>query len=123
VEVCAKFRGGKREQWKWTLMILQPDFITGSLFGEAVKKAGEKKPSALFGRLRLETVEEDLSAQMMHVGLYREEETTVRKIHDFIEMNGYELHGKHHEIYLSDPRRTAPEKLRTIIRQPIRKRR
>ena len=68
------------------------------------------------------TYREGLSAQIMHIGPYAAEEPTIARLHSFIRDNGYELNGKHHEIYLSDPRRTAPEKLKTVLRQPIRKR-
>jgi hypothetical protein len=70
-------------------------------------------------RLRLETLEEGLSAQILHVGPYADEAPTIAALHDFIEAEGHRRRGKHHEIYLSDPRRAAPEKLKTIIRQPV----
>ncbi len=69
----------------------------------------------------LEEFHEGLSAQIMHIGPYAEEEPTITKLHEFLREAGYEIHGHHHEIYLSDPNRTAPEKLRTLIRQPVRR--
>jgi len=81
----------------------------------------KKKDLAALDRVMFEPYHEGLSAQIMHIGPYAAEEPTIARLHRFIKENGYELSGKHHEIYLSDPRRTAPEKLRTILRQPIRK--
>ena len=73
------------------------------------------------GKLRFEAFKEGLSAQIMHIGPYSAEKTTIEKIHNYIQTNGYEFNGKHHEIYLGDPRKAAPEKMKTILRQPIKK--
>ncbi len=110
--------------WKWTAMILQPDFINKSMIEQAMEEVEEKKNPAALSKMRFETLEEGLSAQIMHIGPYSEEGPTVATLHDFIEKEGYEfdgnIHGqRHHEIYLSDMRRTKPERLRTIIRQPF----
>jgi len=107
--------------WKWTAMIMQPEFVTAELVAEALAEVREKKGFAALDRVRFETYHEGLSAQIMHIGPYDAEEPTIARLHSFIRENGYELSGKHHEIYLSDPRRTAPEKLRTVLRQPVRK--
>jgi hypothetical protein len=82
--------------------------------------ARKKAPAALPG-LRLEEYDEGLAVQIMYIGPFAEEGPTIARMHAFAEAEGYELRGKHHEIYLSDPRRTAPEKLKTVIRQPIQK--
>jgi hypothetical protein len=71
--------------------------------------------------MRFENFREGLAAQIMHLGPYAEEHPTIEKIHSFIQANGYDFNGKHHEIYLSDPRKAAPEKMKTILRQPIKK--
>jgi hypothetical protein len=110
--------------WKWTAMIMQPDFITKSMIDQAMEEVEAKKNPDALSKLRFEILEEGLSAQIMHLGPYSEEETTVAALHDFISKEGYEFNGnmpgqKHHEIYLSDMRRTKPERLRTIIRQPL----
>jgi hypothetical protein len=107
--------------WKWTAMIMQPEYVTGELFAEALAEVRRKKDLVALDRVRFESYHEGLSAQIMHIGPYAAEEPTIARLHSFIRENGYELNGKHHEIYLSDPRRTAPEKLRTVLRQPIRK--
>ena len=80
---------------------------------------GRNKRSQSHDRLRLATLEEGRAVQVMHVGPYSEEAPTIAAMHTFAESAGYKLVGKHHEIYLSDPRRTAPEKLRTVLRQPV----
>jgi len=107
--------------WKWTAMIMQPEYVTGQVFAAALAEARRKKDLVALDRVRFESYHEGLSAQIMHIGPYAAEEPTIARLHSFIRENGYELSGKHHEIYLSDPRRTAPEKLRTVLRQPIRK--
>ena len=111
----------KKGEWLWTLMIMQPDFITSELMLEAKEELKKKKDPAALDKVRLETYHEGLSAQILHIGPYSEEGPTIKKLHDFTQDNGYTLHGKHHEIYMSDARRTAPEKLKTILRQPMRK--
>jgi len=110
-----------REQWNWKSMIRQPDFITPKMMEEAKAEAKEKKGLNEIDRVVLEQFREGLSAQIMHIGPYSEEAETIAKLHKFIEENGYEMRGHHHEIYMSDPRRTAPERWKTIIRQPIEK--
>jgi hypothetical protein len=104
--------------YKWTLMILQPDFITNDLVEEAKAMAAKRKDLPLLNNLRLETMEDGICAQILYIGPYSDEAPTITRLHDFIHEHGYKLHGKHREIYLSDMRRTAPEKLKTIIRQP-----
>ena len=109
-----------RKQWRWKSMIRQPDFITGEMMEEARHKVREKSgPKA--DEVKLESFREGLCAQVMHVGPYSEEGPTVQLLHGFIEENGYRPRGDHHEIYLGDPRRTKPENLKTILRQPVEK--
>ncbi|MCX7710016.1 MAG: GyrI-like domain-containing protein [Clostridia bacterium] len=120
-EDMAEFSVLNKDVWKWTLMILQPDHITEELFKQAVDEVERKKKIASARRLRFETFEEGLCAQIMHLGPYSAEEPTIEKLHKFIDESGYELSGKHHEIYLKDFTKCAPEKLKTIIRQPVKK--
>jgi hypothetical protein len=102
-------------------MIMQPEWVTREMFEKALEQVEKKKsPPALPG-LRLGTFHEGLSVQIMHIGPYSAEGPTIASMHAFAAENGYELAGKHHEIYLGDPRRVAPEKLKTVLRQPIRK--
>jgi hypothetical protein len=108
-----------RDAWQWTAMIMQPDQVTEALFDEAVKEVKRKKDLPGLGKLRLERYHEGRAVQNLHLGPYSAEGPTIEKLHAFARENGYQLRGKHHEIYLSDPRRTAPEKIRTVIRQPV----
>jgi hypothetical protein len=114
-----EFDINRPESWKWTAMILQPDHITKKMFQEALLQLGKKKPSPALDKLRLERFREGLCIQIMHVGPYSEEPRTLEKMEAFARENGYTLRGKHHEIYLGDPRRTKPEKLKTILRHPV----
>ena len=109
----------KKENWIWTLMIMQPDFVTEERFEAARASARQKEDLPVFDELRLETYHEGPAAQVMHIGPYADEAPTIQALHDFIHDSGYSLRGKHHEIYIGDPNRSAPEKLKTIIRQPI----
>ncbi len=113
------FSLGNKDQWQWTLMIMQPEYVTEDLVAEAVEQVREKKDSDTVGELRFEGFHEGVSAQIMYVGPYSDEGPTIARVHCFIEENGYSLRGKHHEIYLGDPRRAAPDKLKTILRQPM----
>lgn len=112
------FLHGNKDNWDWTLMIMQPDMITTDMVQEAVAKVKAKKSPDAIDKLRFESYAEGKSAQIMHLGPYSEETENITKLHEFIAAAGLERRGKHHEIYLSDMRRTASEKLKTIIRQP-----
>jgi len=114
------FSNGNKDEWIWRSMIMQPDFITESMFDLAREKVTEKNLASL-DKVRLDSMDEGLCAQIMHIGPYADEAPTIQKLHQFIEDNGYELRDKHHEIYLSDPRRAKPENMKTVIRQPIHK--
>ncbi len=106
--------------WKWTVMIMQPEFITKELISMAIEDVESKKNLASISKVRFEKFSERLSAQIMHIGPYGAAEAlTVEKLHDFIDKSGYKIRDKHHEIYISDMRRTKPERLKTVIRQPI----
>lgn len=115
----AEFSIENKNMWKWTSMIMQPSFVTSAMVNLALEQVEKKKDLAALSGMRFEKHDDGLSAQIMHMGPYAAETPTIRKLHQFIEDNGYSLRGKHHEIYLSDSRKTAPEKLKTIIRQPI----
>lgn len=113
------FTTGDKAAWKWTLMIMQPEYITRELLEQATAQVSKKKGLPGLDRLRLESFREGLSVQLLHVGPFSEEGPTIQRLHLYIEENGYLRRGRHREIYLSDLRRTAPERLKTIIRQPI----
>lgn len=109
----------RKDDWKWTSLILQPDFITPALVEEAKRQAAAKKTLPALPKVRLMRLEEGKCVQLLHIGPYAEEEPTIQRLHDFILDQGLRFRGKHHEIYLGDPRRAAPDKLQTIIRQPV----
>jgi len=109
----------QRTGWQWTMMIMQPEHVTAELFDRALAETRKKKPALALDRVRFEGYDEGLAAQIMHIGPYAIEGPTVARLHAFIEQQGRSPRGKHHEIYLGDPRKTAPEKLRTVIRQPV----
>ncbi len=115
----ADFRAGHKDLWKWTLMIMQPDLVTEAIVAEARQQVEKKKRPTALPLVRMDSFAEGNAAQILHLGPFIEEAATVEKLHAFIDGQGGELSGKHHEIYLSDTRRAAPEKWRTIIRQPF----
>jgi hypothetical protein len=111
-----------KSAWEWTMMIMQPAWITPEMFAEAVRQVEAAKGLPALSRLRLETYHEGLSVQILHLGPYDDEGPVLQRMHaEFVPQSGYEMAGKHHEIYLSDPRKVAPEKLRTVLRQPVRR--
>jgi hypothetical protein len=115
-----EFSLDRKDNWLWTLLILQPEHITPGMFEEARAQVRKKQgDSPALAQLRLECFREGLCAQMLHIGPYAEEPATVAKMDAFATEHGYRMAGKHHEIYMGDPRRTAPEKLKTILRHPI----
>jgi hypothetical protein len=108
-----------RSAWHWTAMMMQPKFVSPALYRRAVEEVGRKKDIKALAKARLESFHEGLSAQIMHIGPYSAEGPTIGRLHGYIRESGGRLRGKHHEIYLGDPRRAAPSKLRTILRQPF----
>lgn len=112
-----------REEWLWTSMIRQPEFVTEDVFQWAKNEIKVKKPGLDISRIRMETFTEGKCVQAMHVGTYAQEASTMEKMTLFMKENGLTSEvgngRKHHEIYLSDPRRTAPERLKTVLRTPV----
>ena len=115
----SSFSVENKDGWKWTLMIVQPEFVTKEMIQEAIEQVREKNNPVSLPLVRFESFIEGKVAQIMHIGPFSEEGPTVEKVHSFIEENGNQRTGKHHEIYLSDIRRAAPEKWKTIIRHPM----
>lgn len=113
------FSTGNKDAWKWTLMIMQPEFITQKMVNEARVEVERKKKSVSLPLVRFEAFKEGKAAQIMHIGPFSEEGPAIEKVHLFIEENGSRKVAKHHEIYLSDIRRAAPQKWKTIVRQPM----
>jgi hypothetical protein len=120
-EDMGDFINAKKDTWQWNAMIMQPDFITPERVEQARKEVVKKKEVPGIEKARLEKFHESLSAQVLYLGPYANEGPTIAGLHAFIVEQGYVLSGKHHEIYLSDPRRVPPERLKTVIRQPMRK--
>ncbi|NYI77310.1 GyrI-like domain-containing protein [Nocardioides panzhihuensis] len=113
-------RARDKSQWDWTAMIMTPDWITAEMFDEAVARVGAKDRPASLSKVRLETLVEGTCVQTLHIGPYDDEGPVLAEMHDrFIPDQGLRLTGRHHEIYLGDPRRVEPAKLRTILRQPV----
>lgn len=109
---------GRRDEWRWTALIVQPGFATAERVAEAVAAARRRgNASDALGLVRLKTLDEGACWHVLHCGPYADEAPTVAALHASIGDRG--LRGAHHEIYLSDPRRVAPERMRTIIRQPV----
>lgn len=113
------FAEGNKDDWKWTVMIMQPEFITKEMVEMAIKEVERKKRPASLPLVRFDSFKEGKAAQTMHIGPFSEEGPTIEKVHSFIKENRSQRIGKHHEIYLSDIRRAAPEKWKTIVRQPM----
>jgi len=118
VDDMSKFDHNKKEDWKWTAMIMQPEIVTNEMVATATEEVRKKKNPKALPKIRFEAFIEGKVAQTLHIGPFSEEGPTIKKVHNFIIDNGHKLSGKHHEIYLSDIRRAAPEKWKTIIRQP-----
>ncbi len=116
------FRVDNKDMWQWTSMIMQPTCVTDELVERVRIELKQKKDLRALSMLRFEHFHEGLSAQIMHIGPYAAEGPTIEKLHTFFKERGYTFNGKHHEIYLSDPRRSAPEKLKTVLRQPVKRR-
>lgn len=118
------FQTGDKDKWWWTMMISSPDFITDEMLATTISEVSKKKSLTALPGLRLERFAEGVSAQLLHIGRYQDEADNIKRLHDFIHAHNYSFDGKvqkHHEIYLSDPRRTAPERLKTIIRQSVKR--
>ncbi|MDR6868370.1 hypothetical protein J2Y69_002986 [Microbacterium resistens] len=110
-----------KSRWDWTMMIMTPDWIDEEMFDRAIARAGAKDRPARLDDVRLATLSEGRCVQTLHVGSFDDEADVLARMHDeFIPGEGLEMVGTHHEIYFKDPRRTAPEKLRTLLRQPVR---
>ncbi|MBU2718496.1 hypothetical protein HF563_03660 [Acidithiobacillus ferridurans] len=114
----SKFTTSDKSNWKWTMMIAQPPFVTPEIVDRAIADVKKKKNPTAISKVRLESLSEGKCAQIMHIGPFSEEGSAIEKVHSFIDSRG-RLTGKHHEIYLSDIRKADPSKWKTIIRQPM----
>ncbi len=119
VDDMTKFNADQKDEWKWTAMIMQPKYVDASDVTLAVEQVKKKKKLVALPKVRFESFKEGNAAQIMYVGPFSAEGPTITKIHAYIENSGHTLSGKHHEIYLNNPATAAPEKLKTILRQPM----
>ena len=108
-----------KDNYVYTLMIMVPDLVTQKIFKAAVEEAARKRPNPALSRVQLSKFKEGLCVQAMHVGPYDTEPATMEKMRLHAEENGYVMAGKHHEIYLGDPRRAKPEKMKTVLRHHV----
>jgi hypothetical protein len=115
------FVSDRRSDWRWTMMIMQPDVVDDALVEAVTAEVDAKKDLIALPRVRFERFAEGPCAQTMHVGPFSTEGPTIERVHTFIQESGWERDGKHHEIYLSDIRRAAPANWKTVIRQPMRR--
>ena len=113
------FSKADKDSWRWTMMIMQPEIVVGATVAAALVEVKRKKDPVALGQLRFERFSEGRCAQIMHLGPFTEEGPTIAKVHSFIAARERERAGKHHEIYLSDIRKAAPAKWKTVIRQPF----
>ena len=111
-----------KSQWDWTMMIMTPEWIREDMIHDARDKVNAKKVLPALNKLQWEIYQEGLSVQILHLGSYDEEGPVLARLHhEWMPSQGYNFNGLHHEIYLSDPRRVEPDKLKTVLRQPIQK--
>lgn len=108
-----------RSEWRWKLLIRMPEFITKELMFSVQPVVAKKKKNELVQKIALEKMTEGKCVQIMHIGPYSTEHKTINELMAFIDANGISVNGKHHEIYLSDPRKNKPDKMKTIIRYPV----
>ena len=108
-----------KDKWKWTAMIMQPKYVTAAEVALAVEQTAKKKKLPALSKLKFESFQEGKAVQIMHIGPFSAEGPNIQRMHQYITDSGHTLSGKHHEIYLGDPSKTAPEKLKTVLRQPM----
>ena len=113
------FSAEPKSDWSWKLMIRTPEFVTDNDLQDAIYVCQKKGKTPEIAKVRLEAIHEGLCVQILHEGPYTEENRTIARMNDFVEKKGLYFHGLHHEIYLSDPNRVPPERLRTILRMPV----
>ncbi len=116
----ASIDGLSKDQWNWQLMSRVPTFVTQDDLAKAIESLIEKGKAPEARSVKLETIDEGQCVQVLHVGPYDQEGVTIELMNTFVQEQGLSLHANHHEIYLSDPRRVPPERMRTILRHPVR---
>ena len=120
LEAQHKFTQTPEDEWNWKIIIRMPDFVEGDHYYRAVQKVRAKTPDLLEdNEVKFELINEGMVVQILHLGSYDKEEPTIMKMMDFARNNNLTVNGYHHEIYLSDPRKTPVERLKTILRYPV----
>lgn len=115
------FDNAQKDKYQWTMMIMQPEWITPAMADAAIETTKAKKQLPALPKTRLEEYDEGRALQLLHIGSYDDEAPKLKHLHsEYMPANNLSFNGHHHEIYLGDPRKTAPEKLKTILRQPVR---
>lgn len=120
-EGAGDFPLADKGKWHWTAMLMEPADVTRQLFDDSVRQLREKKNPPGLSKVRLDRFHEGPSVQILYIGPYTEEGPTIARLRKYIDEHGYKLAGKHHEIYLGDPRRTEPSRLKTVIRLPVKR--
>jgi len=121
MEDMREFSVENKHRWSWTMMIMQPEPVTDDSVSRVKENVRKKKKLPTIDDARFETYDEGLAVQILYTGAYSDEDPTIAEMHRYIRDNGYETNGKHHEVYLGDPRKTSADRLKTIIRQSIRR--
>ena len=118
----SSFTDADKDAWHWTMMLMTPDWISAEMFSDVLESVKAAKNPPAINKLRLESLSEGRCVQIMHLGSYDEEAPILAQLHEqWLPENGYTEVGKHHEIYLKDPRKTSAAKLKTVLRQPVKK--
>ena len=116
-----QFTTEDKSNWLWTMMIMQPDFVTAEMVAQTMAEVQKKKDPSALELMRFAPFAEGTCAQILHIGPFTEEGPTVERVHEYIAHNGFKRSGKHHEIYLTDIRKANPANWKTVIRQPLAK--
>lgn len=111
----------EKDRFEWKIMIMQPEFVNNEIVKSAIELSKRNKENSSIKKIKFESYSEGLSVQIMHISSYDEENETIKKMNDFIKDKNLAKNGLHHEIYLSDPRKTSPDSLKTVLRQPVKK--
>ena len=118
----SSFTDADKDAWHWTMMLMTPDWISAEMFSDVLGSVKAAKNPPAINKLRLESLSEGRCVQIMHLGSYDEEAPILAQLHEqWLPENGYTEVGKHHEIYLKDPRKTSAANLKTVLRQPVKK--
>ncbi len=119
MEDMREFTQMNKDRWEWTMMVMQPEWVTREHIEKVREESNRKKTNSMLSKVKFGKYVEGMAAQVLYTGAYSDEGPVIAELHKFIAAQGYKPRGKHHEIYLGDPRKTSPERLHTILRQPV----